>query len=118
MTSLVQKSQMVGEAVAKNAEGASRIKQKTTLISNHVDDANRIMRRMCRPCPAPHHPALPHHRLQAESAVFGARARCRRLHGALRRHPQPPPLPSPPLLLTLQLQVLMCTCAYIISKRI
>ena len=47
MTSLVQKSQMVGEAVAKSSEGLSRIHQKSKLIQNHVDDANRIMRRMC-----------------------------------------------------------------------
>jgi len=47
MTSLVHKSQMVGEAVAKSSEGLSRIHQKSKLIQNHVDDANRIMRRMC-----------------------------------------------------------------------
>ena len=37
---------MVGEAVAKSSEGLARIRQKSQLISNHVDDANRIMRRM------------------------------------------------------------------------
>lgn len=47
MTSLVQKSHLVGEAVAKSSEGLSRIRHKSQLISNHVDDANRIMRRMC-----------------------------------------------------------------------
>jgi pyridoxal biosynthesis lyase PdxS len=46
MTSLVQKSHMVGEAVAKSSEGLACIRQKSQLISNHVDDANRIMRRM------------------------------------------------------------------------
>ncbi len=47
MAALLQRSHMVGEAVAKSSESLSRIRQKSQLISNHVDDANRIMRRMC-----------------------------------------------------------------------
>lgn len=118
MTSLVQKSQMVGEAVAKSSEGLSRIKQKSLLISNHVDDANRIMRRMS---------GLPFVAKRLVSSVLAGEV-CSHSNTLLLslvswcapsvygRHS--PLLRAPSPVLIVATQVLMITCAYIISKRV
>lgn len=123
MTSLVQKSHLVGEAVAKSSEGLSRIRHKSQLISNHVDDANRIMRRM--------YVCLRSFDLQP-SSCFACRRSLLSLEHALAvagftvRTYRPNLTPSACRVrsgtsisvLMLAMQILMFTCGYIISKRI